>query len=99
MVPTTFVEVEVTTGILIKLEQNDEALGYKCRALTIAFTSLHTLAGGRAGFGRAETAVQARAKRRKDRILRSRLFVDGEILVQTVVEERAKYSQRMELSH
>lgn len=99
MVPTTFVEVEVTTGILIKLEQNDEAPGYKCRTLTIALTSLQTLAGGRAGFGRAETALHARAKKRKGRILRSRLFVDWEILVEKVVEGRAKYSQRMEVSH
>lgn len=63
VVLTVLVVVEVTTGIWMKLEQNDDAPGYRCKALTIALTSLHTWAGGRLGFGPADTAVHHRVQR------------------------------------
>lgn len=63
IVPIVLVDVEVTIGILMKLEQNEAAWGYTCRTFTMASTFLHTWAGGRAGFGRAETAAHMRKER------------------------------------
>ena len=75
VVPPILVVVEVTTGMLIKLEQKDAAFGYRCKTLTTTLTSLHALAGGRIGFGKAETAVHSSMERENlDSMLR------GEIL-------------------